>query len=447
MAKSKSSQHIKKPAFLYHLLYYTLRFYYQLYYRRITIIGLEKIPENNPVIFAPNHQNALMDALAVLFAVDKPLLFLARSDIFKKPIIARALYFLRILPVYRLHDGLKSLEKNKAVFSETVQLLQNGSALTIMPEGTHSAGKQLQPLKKGTARIAFQTAEADGFKSPIVIVPFGIDYEHPNHAGKQLFLNVGNAISVDHYYEQYKNDPQKAIKNLTAKLQEALKNQLIHLDDLKCEDCHRLLTKLSCSKTVLSADPQLQRFRKEQKIADQFNKLKAEQSAELQWIITNCHQYLSLLKTHKLHETSSKHPLPSTVGLLMDSVFFLLLFPVQLYGTLVNYLPYKIPVLISNKLKDKQFISSVNFGLSFLLFPLWYVLLFVVLLLISNDWLLSMFASLSWPYAGLMAFYQYKNGRKLGNKWRWKLLSLKSPKLMLDLMRQRQTLIDWIDQL
>ena len=29
----------------------------------MTVVGIEKIPPDTPVIFAPNHQNALMDAL------------------------------------------------------------------------------------------------------------------------------------------------------------------------------------------------------------------------------------------------------------------------------------------------------------------------------------------------------------------------------------------------
>lgn len=35
-------------------------------YREIEYIGLEKIPKDGAVIIAPNHTNALMDALVVL---------------------------------------------------------------------------------------------------------------------------------------------------------------------------------------------------------------------------------------------------------------------------------------------------------------------------------------------------------------------------------------------
>ena len=38
-----------------------------VFYRKVIILGRENINPDHHLIFAPNHQNALMDALAVLF--------------------------------------------------------------------------------------------------------------------------------------------------------------------------------------------------------------------------------------------------------------------------------------------------------------------------------------------------------------------------------------------
>ena len=57
-----------RGGFKYKMLYAYVSVLHRLFYRRLTVIGYEKIPPNTPLIFAPNHQNALMDALAVLFA-------------------------------------------------------------------------------------------------------------------------------------------------------------------------------------------------------------------------------------------------------------------------------------------------------------------------------------------------------------------------------------------
>ncbi|MEI6062544.1 MAG: 1-acyl-sn-glycerol-3-phosphate acyltransferase, partial [Bacteroidota bacterium] len=83
--------------FIYSILYVWTFIAHRLYYRRITVVGLEKIPADTPVIYAPNHQNALMDPLAVAFAARRQLAFLARADIFQKPAVARLLNMLQIL--------------------------------------------------------------------------------------------------------------------------------------------------------------------------------------------------------------------------------------------------------------------------------------------------------------------------------------------------------------
>ena len=443
MDKKTASIRLGKPLFLYRLLLNSLRFFYHLYYKRVTIIGQDKLPENVPLIVTPNHQNALMDALAVLFAINRPVFFLARADIFKKNAVARLLYFLRILPVYRLRDGVNGAEKNKAIFDKTVRLLQKGWVLTIMPEGVHSEGKTLQQLKKGASRIAFQTAEANGFKSPVFLVPFGIDYEHPDKAGTQLLINIGKPLPVEPLYPAYQLEPQSATVELLNELTLALKKQMVHLDTLELEDCHGLLCRLSIDNQIKNPDKnRVAQFKKSQKIADQLNRLRQNQGQEWDWLQTNCKNYLNSLKQHKMKEVSAKNPLNTWLTLVIQSLFWLVFLPLQAYGVLCNYIPYKMPSQLIKRIKDKQFESSLNFGLSFFLFLIWYVLLFVVLLLLTDDWVLSIFALVSFPYAGLLAFYQYKFSRKLQNSWRWKILSKRNSELMEQLLQQRQSLLN-----
>ena len=98
-------QNIEKASVFYKLLSVSAKFFFNLFYRRFIIVGRENIPEGQQVIFAANHQNALMDALAMLFAYGKPVVFLARADIFKKALVANVLYFLKNIPVISTLDG------------------------------------------------------------------------------------------------------------------------------------------------------------------------------------------------------------------------------------------------------------------------------------------------------------------------------------------------------
>ncbi|HNW68701.1 MAG TPA: 1-acyl-sn-glycerol-3-phosphate acyltransferase, partial [Bacteroidales bacterium] len=94
----------------YHLLNLYLRFTHnKLYYKKVQIIGRENIPpRGTPTLVIGNHQNALMDALAILYLFDdyRQPVFIARGDIFKKSnTIAKILRFLKIMPTFRTRDG------------------------------------------------------------------------------------------------------------------------------------------------------------------------------------------------------------------------------------------------------------------------------------------------------------------------------------------------------
>ena len=91
------------------------------------------------------------------------MVFLARADIFKKKFIAAILYFLKILPVYRIRDGFSSLKGNDEIFTKTIDVLKNKNGLVILPEGDHSGFRRLRQLKKGICRVAFQSDEATDF--------------------------------------------------------------------------------------------------------------------------------------------------------------------------------------------------------------------------------------------------------------------------------------------
>ena len=171
---------MKKPIHKFDFWQNVLQQYTKLYiytfYDRITVVGRDKIPTNKPVILAINHQNALMDALTVICSLKGPSVFMARADIFQSKTIAKILRFFKILPIFRIRDGIKNLQNNDAVFEEAVELLVDNGRLGILPEGNHFGERHLRVLKKGIARIAFQAEERKNFSLDIQVVPVGLDY-------------------------------------------------------------------------------------------------------------------------------------------------------------------------------------------------------------------------------------------------------------------------------
>ena len=71
---------IHRRNLIYQLIYPYARTFFFHYYGKVEVRGTKNIPRKAPVIFAPNHQNALMDALIVLFSAPGDVVFLAREE-------------------------------------------------------------------------------------------------------------------------------------------------------------------------------------------------------------------------------------------------------------------------------------------------------------------------------------------------------------------------------
>ena len=185
---------------LKHLIRQIIKSYFclcmHLFYRKIEVRGLKNIPKNKPVIFAGNHQLAILDALLIVCSSKKQPSTLTSAFIFNSLILAKILSVLKLIPIYRIRDGVKSLQKNEEIFKRCNKLLSNNEAVTIFPEADQHADRRLRPLTKGISRLAFKAEESEDFKLNSVIVPVGINFSNQYNFNSKLFINYGVPIEV-----------------------------------------------------------------------------------------------------------------------------------------------------------------------------------------------------------------------------------------------------------
>lgn len=189
---------------------------FRLSYRHLRFLGLENIPTDGAVIFAPNHCNALCDALAIVALNPDKKVFASRADIFHNPTLAKILRFHRIIPIRRIRDGLDEVRKNDETIREAVDTLLHGCAFCMMPEGTHRPKHSLLPLSKGIFRIAIEadhSAPCTMHSSPIYIVPVGLEYGDYFHLYDSLLVQVGEPINVSDYLREHATltEPQQLL--------------------------------------------------------------------------------------------------------------------------------------------------------------------------------------------------------------------------------------------
>ena len=396
-------QDIEKYSAGYALLKSVLAFWHNnIFYRKIIVVGRENIDPDQSLIFAPNHQNALMDALAVLFTHKGQPVFLARADIFKRKAVASFLYFLKILPVYRIRDGFSSLKENDDIFLKTIDVLKNKNGLVILPEGDHVGFRRLRQLKKGICRVAFQADEATSFSLKIKIIPVGIEYSHYTRLRQVLTVVYGRPIEVSEFHQIYTESPEKALNELRSRLSEEIKRLMVHIESK--EDYEAIDELRSIVNEPYSDDVKPPKLFRDRLLIQRLNKLREKDPESFRRI---CELSLDIKKeagdlyvSYRLLR-KKKHPL----GWLIAGVAALIAaFPVWLFGNIFTLTFVALPELQIRKTKDPQFHSSLRYGLSAALAFIFLPLYLIIAMIVFHPWWLGLLVFISIPVAGIFAW-------------------------------------------
>lgn len=416
-------------------LFYTLCFPVVQYatlchYRRIVIKGKDNIPDDGKYILAPCHQNALMDPLVVLYMENKPVVFLARADIFKKPVARLLLTWLRISPVYRIRDGWDQLSNNEAIFNTARQVVEEGMPLCLMAEGTHNDKHQLLPLVKGMFRIAGATQMELG-DSPLYIVPVGLDYDDYERPYSSVMVNVGKPIDVRNFMDDFESKEPVALNRMRDALTSALKAQIHQVDSVEHYNdeyayCH--------SKTQ-------EMLRQSKKRNTAWNRFQARQQVSRQVAsMTEDEREMCYLEGARFAEECSRKGVPlwyaskcsstSRVAWAIRTAFILIvlllavvlcweMLPLWLLSNPIVYLPTHL--IAKAKVKDPQFRSSINYAIRLGLTLVYSIVLFVVFCISRGFFwalgivLLGMFSAWLTPKVFVLlrdAWYGFKLTRK-----------------------------------
>jgi 1-acyl-sn-glycerol-3-phosphate acyltransferase len=438
-------ENIEKYSAGYALLKSTAGFWHNnVFYRKVIVMGRENINSDDHLIFAPNHQNALMDALAVLFTHKGQPVFLARADIFRKKMVAAILYFLKILPVYRIRDGFSSLKGNDDIFLKTIDVLKKKNGLVILPEGDHAGFRRLRQLKKGICRVAFQSDEATGFNLKIKIIPVGIEYSNYTRYRQVLTVTYGKPIEVSEYHELYRESPEKALNQLRTRLSEEMKSNMIHIPEEDYEAIDELRGMINGR---FGDDIKFPKMFRDRLMVGNLNKLKNTNPQAYEKI---CSLSLKIKqKTKKLNISyrlleKKKHPLG---WLIAGMLGIILTFPLFIYGNIFNLTFLQIPNLQVRKIKDPQFHSSVKYGISLLLAFVFLPVYLILSLVFFAPWWLGILIFLSLPLSGLFSWDYYLVFKRIQGGFRANDLIRKKDKEFENLRKNHQELLTLISEL
>ena len=126
---------------------------------KIICIGKEKIPENTPVLFVPNHRS-IFDIILTYPLCPGQTGYVAKKETGMFPVFNVWMYLMNCQFLDR-----KDLRKGLKVILKCADTIKAGSSVCIFPEGTRNKGNEpLLPFHDGSLKIAEKT------KCPIVPV-------------------------------------------------------------------------------------------------------------------------------------------------------------------------------------------------------------------------------------------------------------------------------------
>lgn len=149
---------------------------------QIEVAGGQHMQGDEAFVVVSNHQSHY--DIPVLFQTyDKPLRMVAKRELFRVPVMGRAMRAAGFIEVDRGNhaQAIQSL-------GQAAQALRSGTSIWIAPEGTRSPDGQLGPFKKGGFRMAMDAG--------VRILPVTIDGTRETLLPKTLKVTEGARVRV-----------------------------------------------------------------------------------------------------------------------------------------------------------------------------------------------------------------------------------------------------------
>ena len=395
-----------------------------VFFKEFLVVGRENIPPpGTPVFVVANHQNSALDALVIvgMFKDYRQPVFLARGDVFKNDTVAKVLRFWRVMPTFRLRDsgGKSDLMKNLETFQIAAKVLKDGGVVGMFPEAMHQQGHYLGTFKKGVPRICFEAEEAADYQLNLQILPVNLHYSNVRAFRGKVLVEIGKTFVFNELLETYKSNPNEAYMQFNEKARPIFKSMVLDIEDLEHYEEYNFLRQMIRHYRIKNNYKKynyLDEFNEEKKVVSEIDTLKEKSPEKFETLMSETKQYAESLKKLNFRDWLVNKKL-TACGLITKTLLMVLYFPFFLFGFINNGFPCAVPNILAKKIKDKVFTASIRYGLGFLLFPIWYLLILLAASLISGSFIVGLSYTIL-AFLSLFVYYNYRiSTLKLWRAW------------------------------
>jgi glycerol-3-phosphate O-acyltransferase / dihydroxyacetone phosphate acyltransferase len=361
---------------LYAIVKFLVRISTAVFFKRIVVVGRERLPAHGPAIIVANHPNTLMDPLLIAALMKQRVGAVANAGLFSNAWLVRFFRYFHVIPIYRKKDVAPGEQPdNTRAFAQCHAYLEQGGTFLIFPEGSSHYEINLREIKTGTARIALSYAGP----GELHIHPIALDYSDAIQFRSMVRITVGRPIRVSDFRDAHAGNEIEAVEALTAAIRSALAKKLPWTTDKAQEalliKAHTFLTTYAAPEADLHKDPHRSLVLRKQ-LADTLHHLRTTQPALYARTSAQLIAFFDALRADRItpgfHTDAFRRKRFALlcVGYLAELT---VLAPIYLFGLLTNYVPYILPSLLFKASRlDVEYKAPVQMITGLLIFPLCY---------------------------------------------------------------------------
>lgn len=436
------------------MLYYITKplmfIFYNVFYK-IRFRNLHYIKYRKPIILSPNHTNAVIDPITLAVHMRNKLRFFARGDAFTNWFVSAILESLNISPIYRMQEGgLNAVRQNDKVFEECIRLMGGNKTMVLFPEANCVQEMRLRKLKKGLAKMAFETEEHFGFKKEIAVIPVGFHYSNAPVFRSKMFVEFGPPIYPKEFETKYAGNKVRALIEFTTRLEKSMEALMVIVKHPVNDALFHALTAIYADRWAEAEriDHELDVRKQLAAFLNHYEDKEPEKTAALrEKALRYQHELHRLnLRDHLLRKENIEKMNLWTFTLDFLKIYFGL--PLYAAGVAVNYLPYYIAKKITQKkVRKKEFSASMHANLAWIFWFIQYGIQLLAVALLFRSWLFlgiyAVFVPLSLFY--VLRFYPVM--KKVFGRWRLLRHTRRNKEAIAALIKERGELIAELDLL
>ena len=352
-----------------------LRLVIRVFFRGVEIVGEERLPRGRPMVLVANHVNGLIDPVLLMGGLPVRPRLLAKSTLWKNPLVRPWVELAGSLPVYRRQDAVDTAP-NEETFARCHDLLAAGGAIGLFPEGKSHSEPALQPLRTGLARIVLG-AERKHPGLGTRIVPIGLTFDAKETFRSRVLLQIGEPIDPAPELAQGGLDNPDAVRALTARVSDALEQ--VTLNYASWEDAHlvaRAAELWGRDQLDLPGRRRLaEAFPIQRAVREGYEDLRRRFPDRVAAVAAAVRAYDGLLSAFHLRDDQVAAAYPASPVLRFAGRTFLRLLlhlPLAILGTILNWVPYRLIGLLATRVAGSDADQTATYKLfgAFFLFPL-----------------------------------------------------------------------------